>query len=104
MSEFVPVAPLDSLKTGEVTAASVGGRQVGLYLVDGQPYCLEDICTHEECLISDGGFVEGEEVECPCHGARFNIKTGEVTLLPATEPLRTFPVQVRHGQVYVKAP
>jgi nitrite reductase/ring-hydroxylating ferredoxin subunit len=104
VSEFQPAAPLDSLKPGEVTAAKVGRLQLALYLVDGQPYCTEDICTHEECFISDGGFVEGDEVECPCHGARFNVKTGEVTSPPADEPLRTFPVEIRDGQVYVSAP
>jgi 3-phenylpropionate/trans-cinnamate dioxygenase ferredoxin subunit len=102
MSEFVPAVPLDSLKEGEVTAAKIGSQQIALYIVDGTPYCTEDICTHEECNISDGGFVEGDEVECPCHGARFNVKTGEVTAPPAIEPMRPFPVEVRDGQVYVR--
>jgi nitrite reductase/ring-hydroxylating ferredoxin subunit len=101
VSEFQPAAPLESLKEGEVTMAKIGRVQVALYLVDGQTYCTEDICTHEECFISDGGFVEGDEVECPCHGARFNVKTGAVTAPPADEPLRTFPTEVRDGQVYV---
>ena len=101
MSEFLPAVSLDSLKEGEVTPALVNKVQVALYLVDGTPYCTEDICTHEECNISDGGFVEGEEVECACHGARFKIKTGEVAAPPAIDPLRTFPVEVRDNQVYV---
>ena len=102
MSEFQPAAPLDSLKPGEVTMAKIGRQQLALYIVDGQPYCTEDICTHEECFISDGGFVEGDEVECPCHGARFNVKTGEVKAPPADEPLRSFPCEVRDGQVFVR--
>ncbi len=103
MSDFQPAIPLADLKEGEVKAAIVNNTRVALYLVDGQPYCTEDICTHEECFISDGGFVEGEEVECSCHGARFNVKTGDVTMLPAMDPLRTYPVQVQGDQVYVDA-
>lgn len=101
MSEFQPVISLDSLKEGEVTVANVAGLQVVFYLVDGQPYCTEDICPHEDCLLSEAGVVEGEEVECACHGSRFNIKTGENTVPPASDPLKTFPVEVRGNQLYV---
>jgi nitrite reductase/ring-hydroxylating ferredoxin subunit len=78
--------------------------QLALYVVDGEPYCTQDICTHEECLISDGGFVEGDEVECACHGARYSVKTGEVRALPAVEGLLCFPAALRDGQVYVTLP
>lgn len=101
MSEFQPAVPLASLKPREITPVIINGYQVALYLVDGTPYCTEDMCTHEMCFISEGGFIHGDEVECACHGARFNIKSGEVTALPADEPIRTFPVEVRDGQVYV---
>ena len=102
MSEFAPAVPLDSLKEGEVTPAKVGIMQLALYTVGGEVFCTEDICTHEDCNISDGGFVEGDEVECPCHGARFNVKTGAVTAPPADVPLKVFPTEVRDGQVFVK--
>ena len=102
MSELQPAVPLSELKEGEVKAAKVGNRQVALYLVDGQPYCTDDLCTHEDCLFSEVGVVEGDEVECACHGSRFNIKTGENTAPPAADPLPTFPVVVRDDQVFVE--
>ena len=101
MSEFVPVMALADLKEGEVVGARLNGAWLALYLVDGQPYCTGDICTHEDNLLSDGGFVEGEAVECIYHGARFSVKTGEVVRLPAVDPIRTYPVEVRDGQVFV---
>jgi len=93
--------PLANLKENEITTALINGTQVALYLVDGTPYCTEDLCTHEYCFISEGGWMHGDEVECACHGGRFNVKTGEATSLPADEPIRSFPVEVRDGQVYV---
>ena len=104
MSEFVPVAKAEQLKPEIIVSVFTGGRELALFLVDGQPYCTEDICTHEDCLLSDDGWVEGEEVECGCHGARFNIKTGAVTMPPAIDPLRTFPAEIRDGQVYIQLP
>ena len=104
MSELLPAVAFERLKEGEVIPVQVGRWQLAVYLVGGQPYCTEDICSHEECLISDAGFVEGEEVECGCHGARFNVKTGDVAMPPAIDPLRTFPAEVHDGQVYVQIP
>jgi nitrite reductase/ring-hydroxylating ferredoxin subunit len=77
---------------------------LALFLIEGQVYCVDDICSHEEARISNGGFIEGYEAECPVHGSRFDIRTGEVTMPPADEPLRTFPVQVREGTVLVLLP
>jgi nitrite reductase/ring-hydroxylating ferredoxin subunit len=101
VNEFQPAVPLASLKEGEITTVVIDGYQVALYIVDGTPYCTEDMCTHEFCFLSEGGWLHGDEVECACHGARFNVKSGEVTALPADEPLRTFPVEVRDGRVYI---
>ena len=92
---------LGDLKQGGITSVEVNGRFLAFYLVDGQPYCTEDSCTHEGMPISNGGYVDGDEVECAWHGARFNVRTGGPARYPASYPLRTFPVQVRDGQVYV---
>ena len=100
MSEFQPAVPLDSLKEGEVTGARVGGKALALYLLEGQPYCTDDLCPHEDCFFTEVGVVEGEEVECACHGSRFNIRSGENTAPPSTDPIQTFPTRVQEGQVY----
>jgi 3-phenylpropionate/trans-cinnamate dioxygenase ferredoxin subunit len=67
---------------------------------DGNFYAIDDVCTHENFLLS-GGELDGCDVECPQHGSKFNVKTGKVTGLPAVIPARTFPVTVEDGDVYV---
>ncbi|QDT35639.1 non-heme iron oxygenase ferredoxin subunit [Thalassoglobus polymorphus] len=64
-------------------------------------YCVEDICTHDGQPMTDGDF-DGCELTCPRHGAKFNVKTGAATQMPATEPVRTFPVEIRNGEIYVE--
>ena len=100
-SEYLFATSLDDLKPGAVTAVQVEGRFLAFYIVDGAPYCTEDKCTHEGLPMSSGGHVDGDEIECPWHWSKFNVKTGEATSPPAALPLRTFPVEVRDGRVYV---
>jgi 3-phenylpropionate/trans-cinnamate dioxygenase ferredoxin subunit len=68
--------------------------------VDGRFYAIEDVCTHDGGSL-DQGFLEGEEIECPRHGARFDVITGEATLMPAVMPVQTFPVRVEGGEIFV---
>ena len=68
--------------------------------VDGQFYAIEDVCTHDGGSL-DQGDVEGDEIECPRHGARFNVRTGEATLMPAVMPVRTFPIKIEGDRVLV---
>ena len=67
----------------------------------GEFFAIEDICTHDGSEISSGCIIDGS-IECPRHGARFDIKTGEVTAPPAYEPVDTFPVQVVNDVVQVR--
>jgi 3-phenylpropionate/trans-cinnamate dioxygenase ferredoxin subunit len=101
MSEYQPAASLSDLQEGQVTGAKVAGRALALYLVDGRPYCTDDLCPHEDCFFTEVGIVEGDEVECSCHGSRFNIKTGENTAPPSADPVRTYPARVDGDQVSV---
>ncbi|HEU5317472.1 MAG TPA: non-heme iron oxygenase ferredoxin subunit [Chloroflexota bacterium] len=68
--------------------------------VDGQFYAIEDVCTHDGGSL-DQGDLEGDEIECPRHGARFNVRTGEATLMPAVMPVRTFPIKIDGDRVLV---
>ena len=63
-------------------------------------YCIEDVCTHDGQPLTDGPLT-GCEITCPRHGARFDVRTGKPTRMPATEPVRTFPVEVRGDDVLV---
>ena len=65
-------------------------------------FATSDTCTHEQCVISENYYIEGEEVECTCHGSHFNIKTGENTVPPAAEPLKTYKTKVVGEDVLVE--
>lgn len=90
----------------EVTAdtplpATVAGRNVGVYVVAGTYYALEDVCPHAEALLSQG-FVEGDEIECPLHGARFHIPTGKCTKEPGGRDLACYQVKLEDNRILVR--
>ena len=102
MANFQRVANLSELKDGEVKGVKVGDEEIALYRLGDEVLATSNICTHEECIISDNFYVEGEEVECTCHGSRFNIKTGENTVPPAAESLKTYSVKVQGDDVLIQ--
>lgn len=73
---------------------------IAVYNIDGAFYATDDTCTHGQSSLSDG-WVDGDEVECAWHMARFCIRTGRAKCLPATVDLRTYPVIVEDGDVFV---
>ena len=85
---------------GSVTGESGAFRIVVFRTANGDLYALEDRCSHADVRLS-GGMVEGCEIECPAHGARFDLKTGNNLCMPAVVPVRSFPVQVRNGEIFV---
>lgn len=93
--------PASELAPGDIRLVEVDGTDVAVYNVDGTFYATQDACTHEMGELSDG-FLEGDTITCPYHGACFNVKTGAVLKEPATEPLKTFRVSVADGIVRVE--
>jgi len=75
---------------------------IALYNIDGDFYATSNICTHAIAILTDG-YLDGETVECPLHGGCFNVRTGEATHFPCEESLETFEVEVRDGDVFIKA-
>ncbi|MBI4861032.1 MAG: non-heme iron oxygenase ferredoxin subunit [Candidatus Riflebacteria bacterium] len=101
MADFVCVARAGDLVDGQALSTFVGDERVAVFRIAGQFYAIEDRCTHDEGTLSEGS-VDGEIIECPRHGAKFNIRTGEVLSMPAVVPVRTFPVRVVDGEVFVR--
>jgi 3-phenylpropionate/trans-cinnamate dioxygenase ferredoxin subunit len=79
----------------------VGEREIGLYSLNGRYYALEDVCPHAYALLSQG-FIDGDEVECPLHGAKFHIPTGKCTKEPADRDLACYAVKHEGERLYVK--
>ena len=94
------VASRAKLKVNEPVAVKIGDKLIGIYLLDGAVYAIGDLCTHEFALLSEG-FVEGDCVECPLHGARFGIKTGKAMSEPADTDVPTYPVKVEGDDIFV---
>jgi nitrite reductase/ring-hydroxylating ferredoxin subunit len=102
MSEFVKAISYAELEEGSIQSVKVGGVGIALYKIGGEVYATSEMCSHDDCSLEDfGKIVEDAQVECICHGARFQIKTGAVTRLPATVPLKTYPVKVKNDDVWV---
>jgi 3-phenylpropionate/trans-cinnamate dioxygenase ferredoxin component len=74
---------------------------IAVFNVAGTFYAISDICTHAEASLSEGT-VDGETVECPLHGACFDLRTGEALTPPAVEPVQTFPVVTQGDTIYVE--
>lgn len=79
------------------------GLPLALYKVKGKVYCTGNLCTHAEAFLSDG-YLEGFEIECPLHGARFDIRDGRVLCAPAGKNIPVFPVKVEGDAVLVDLP
>lgn len=85
---------------GEVRVVMIGETRVALCNLDGEFVAVHDLCTHDNGPLGQG-CLEGDEIECPRHGARFSVRTGEATMMPAVMPIRTFPVKVDGDDVYI---
>lgn len=99
---FVTVAKTSDLQSGEMKAVKVGRRLVGLANVDGEFLAFDDTCTHEEASLTEGELY-GDVVECPLHGAQFNLRTGAVESFPAVIPLPVFEVRVVDDEVQIES-
>jgi 3-phenylpropionate/trans-cinnamate dioxygenase ferredoxin component len=100
MSEFVKVAVRSELPDGGKKLVEVDGREIALFGVDGSIYAIDDVCTHDGGPLAEG-VLRGCEIECPRHGARFDVRTGKAMTFPAFEPVTTHRVEVRGDDVLV---
>ena len=97
---FERACSLDEFREGEAIAAVIGDQEIAVARDGDEFFAVEDICSHAAVALSEGE-VEGCTLECWLHGSRFDLRTGKPTGLPATEPVATFPVEVRGNDVYV---
>lgn len=101
--EFVKVAQMSELTPGDMKSIKFGNEDVLLVNVDGNIHACDDVCTHSYASLSEGD-LSGTEVECPLHGALFNVTSGEVITPPATEALRIFQVRIEGDDILVGPP
>jgi 3-phenylpropionate/trans-cinnamate dioxygenase ferredoxin subunit len=98
---WVRVAARDELLPGEFRVVWDGDTPIAVYNIDGAFYAVEDTCSHDGGELA-GGEVHGFEVECPRHGARFDLRNGAVTAPPAVVPIASFPVRTEDGAIWTR--
>ena len=100
MSGWTKVAKRADVKPDAALVVDAGHTRVALFDIGGTIFCIEDVCTHDDGPVAEGP-VHGDVIECPRHGARFDIRTGAVLSMPAVVPIRTFPAKVDGDDVLV---
>jgi 3-phenylpropionate/trans-cinnamate dioxygenase ferredoxin component len=101
MAEFITVATTDEMKPGERIVVEVKDHYVAVFNVDDQYYAIEDVCTHDDGPLAEGE-LQGYVIECPRHGAQFDIRTGKVLRFPAITPVPRYEVRVQDGEIQVR--
>ena len=100
--EWIDAGPTSTFPDGEARSIAVGRRMVAVVRNDGEFFAIEDICTHDGAELT-GGAVEGTEIICPRHGARFCLRTGAALTPPAYEPVRVFETKTADGRLWIRS-
>ena len=100
VGEFVKLASKSDVPAGQVRVFQAGGRRIALCNVDGEFFAIADLCSHDNGPLGEGELFD-QTIECPRHGARFDIRTGRALCLPAILPVPTYPVEARDEEIWV---
>lgn len=101
--EFVSIAPTSDLPQGERLFVEIDDQPIVIFNIAGQFFAIGDVCTHDSGPVGDGE-LEGYEINCPRHGASFDVRTGQVLSLPAVVDIPAYPVRVVDGQIEIGLP
>ncbi|MEE2639199.1 MAG: non-heme iron oxygenase ferredoxin subunit [Planctomycetota bacterium] len=101
MPEFELVASTSDVAENGMKLVEVDERLVLIIHVGGEYFCIDDVCTHDGGTLCDGR-LSGYSIACPRHGATFDVRNGEATKMPATQPTGAHEVRVENEQIYVK--
>jgi 3-phenylpropionate/trans-cinnamate dioxygenase ferredoxin subunit len=97
---FERACALADVQADEALAVTIDRYDVAIARDGDEVFALQDLCSHAAVQLSEGE-VDNGTVECWLHGSCFDLRTGKPTNFPATEPVATFPVEIRDGDVYV---
>ena len=101
MASWVSAGRADNLPPGKVRTVFGGKGRLAVCNVDNTFHCIDDVCTHDGASF-EAGEVDGCEIECPRHGARFDVTTGRATCLPAIVPVKVYPVRIENGEIQIQ--
>lgn len=101
-AEWIDAGPAAGLEDGATRTVDLGRRTALVARSGGEFFAIEDLCTHDGAELA-GGTIEGNDIVCPRHGARFCLRTGEALTPPAYEPVRVFATKIENGRLWVHA-
>ena len=102
MVNWIDAGPTSALQDGSAVSLPVGRRSIAVARSGDEFFAVEDVCTHDGAELA-GGPVEGAQIICPRHGARFCLRTGEALTPPAYEPIRVFATKIADGRLWVRS-
>lgn len=101
--EFIAVGSVDDLPVGERLFIEIDGLPIVIFNIDGEYLAIADRCSHDDGSLGEGR-LEGYEIVCPRHGARFDVRNGEVLTLPAVVDIPAYPLRIQDGQIEIGLP
>jgi len=102
---FIKAISKSELQPGQGKCVVLEGKKIAVFNVDGQFMAIDDTCTHDEASLAEGTLIHEEGrcvVECPWHGAYFDLKTGAAVTLPAVKPVKHYAVRVEGDTIEVE--
>jgi 3-phenylpropionate/trans-cinnamate dioxygenase ferredoxin subunit len=101
--EYLTVAEVGELADGERKLLEIDGEPMALFRIAGEYFAIADVCSHDDGPVAEGE-LRGYEVECPRHGARFDVRDGRVLSLPAAVDIPAYPVRVVGDEIQIGLP
>jgi naphthalene 1,2-dioxygenase system ferredoxin subunit len=99
-NKWTDVTAADDVPDDDVIGVQVQGKDLALYSAEGKFFATDNTCTHGHARLCDG-FLEGYEIECPLHQGRFDVRDGKPMCQPVVEAIRTYPVKIENGRVFI---
>ena len=101
--EYVEIAPASELPNGERLFVEIEGKPIVIFNIAGQLFSIADVCSHDDGPVGEGT-LEGYTINCPRHGAQFDVRTGKVLQMPAVADIPAYPVRVADGMIQLGIP
>ncbi len=99
-TEWTDAAAVTDVPEGDVIGMMIAGHDLALYSTGGEIFATDNLCTHGHARLCEG-FLDGHEIECPLHQGKFDVRTGQPTCAPVTEAIRSYPVKIEGGRVFL---
>ena len=98
---FQKIASLNDVPEGQAKVFDIEGTRVAVCNVAGEIHAVADLCSHDNGPLGEGELI-GDQIECPRHGARFDLNTGRAMCLPAITPIPVYKVEVRDKDIWIE--